>query len=245
MCVVSARFFVPSVRPADGVVVLPPEEAHHLTHVLRLGVGDEVSVFDGAGREWRGRVEAASKRAVTIAIGEAVQPVAEPPVHVTLGIALVKGDQMDAVIRDATALGAAVIAPLTSAHVTVSSRAWRTGAALDRWRRVAIAAAKQSRRATVPAISPVSTFESTVEGTGEAALILCVEPAHATATTQPAKSRPASAIVLVGPEGGWSAAEVELAKQRGAELLSLGPRTLRAEIAPVVALSALWTRWGW
>lgn len=237
---------MPEARAGHGPITLPPDEAHHLTHVLRLGAGADVAVFDGRGREWRGRVSSAGRRTVTIDLADAVTPASEPRVRVTLGMALLKGDQMDAVVRDATALGAAAIAPIVSAHVTVPTRAWKGDAARDRWRRVAIAAAKQSRRAVVPEIAPVSTLDAAAVTAGEALLVMCVEPARAAKTLDAVESRaPAAALVLVGPEGGWSDAEVAQAISRGAHLITLGPRTLRAELAPIVALSALWTRWGW
>lgn len=242
------RFYVPDARPGDEPVTLASDEAHHLTHVLRLGPGADVSVFDGAGREWAGRVASVGKRAATIALGDPVTPAAEPPVRVTLGIALVKSDQMDAVIRDATALGVTAIAPLTTAHVAVPARAWKGEAARDRWLRVAVAAAKQSRRAVVPEIATVASFEAAIAAAGETAVFMCVEPARAVAAwgwTRGQSPPPASALVFVGPEGGWSEGEVALAASRGAQMIALGPRTLRAELAPVVALSALWTRWGW
>jgi len=242
------RFYVPEARSGHKTVVLAADEAHHLTHVLRLGRGADVSVFDGAGREWAGCVASVGKRAVTIALGDPVTPVPEPVVRVTLGMALVKNDQMDAVIRDATALGVAAIAPLTSAHVTVPARAWKGEAARDRWQRVAVAAAKQSRRAVVPEIAAVASFEAAIAAAGEATVLICVEPARAAAPwswTRGQSPPPASALVLVGPEGGWSEGEVALASSRGAEMIALGPRTLRAELASAVALSALWSRWGW
>ncbi|HKW01182.1 MAG TPA: 16S rRNA (uracil(1498)-N(3))-methyltransferase [Vicinamibacterales bacterium] len=242
-----SRFYVPDAQIGDESIVLSADEAHHLTHVLRLNAGDEVGVFDGRGHEWRARVGTLRKKQVTLDLVESVPAVAEAPVRVTLGMALVKGDQMDAVIRDATALGVTTIAPLVSAHVTVPARAWKGDAARERWHRVAVAAAKQSGRAVVPEIAPVAPFEAAITGVNDAMpILMCVEPARAAKLTQTEETkRPASALLLVGPEGGWSEGEVALAASRGARMIALGPRTLRAELAPVVALSALWTRWDW
>jgi 16S rRNA (uracil1498-N3)-methyltransferase len=240
------RFYAPGARGDGRPIALSSDEAHHLTHVLRLAPGADVTVFDGAGGEWRGRVASTGRRGVTIDLGDPVTPVAEPPVRVTLGMALIKGDHMDTIARDATALGVSAIVPLISAHVTVPKRAWKGEAARDRWQRVAVAAAKQSRRAVVPAIAPVTPFEEVVRYAGDAAMFICVEPARAPRTLGETGWRPpASALVLVGPEGGWSDAELSMAAARGARPLVLGPRTIRAELAPVVAISALWTRWGW
>lgn len=240
------RFLAPTLEPGASSVTLPRDEAHHLRHVLRLGAGADVRVFDGAGREWAGRVAAAGKPGVVIEIAGALAPLAEPPVHVTLCAGLLKGDQMDAVVRDATMLGVAAIVPMSSAHVSVPRQAWRAGAVVTRWQRIAEASARQCGRAVVPVVAPVTPFEAAVAGAGTDVMVMCVEPALAVETaardwTVP----PARARLLVGPEGGWSTAEVEDAGRRGARPLALGPRTLRAETAPVVALSVLWTRWGW
>src|SRR5262252_1224933 len=131
------RFFAPAAAAGSGLVSLPPEEAHHLKNVLRLSPGAEVSVFDGCGREWQARVDAAGgTRDASVELLKEVAPAPEPAVRVTVGVGLLKGDQMDAVVRDATMLGASEIVPLASEHVAVPVRAWRSGAAVDRWRRL-------------------------------------------------------------------------------------------------------------
>ena len=224
------------------------DEALHLARVLRLRPGDAVRVFDGRGCEWQGRVASIGRASATIALEGTVDPAAEPPVRVTLAAGILKGDQMDAIVRDATMLGAAAIIPVASAHVSVPPRAWRSGSAVERWRRVAIASAKQCGRAVVPEISPVTEFTALLEAPVFGPVIMCLEPGAAEGVadaTGVGGDRPAAALVLVGPEGGWSAAEVRLARARGAVPLRLGPRTLRAQTVPTVALSALWTMWGW
>jgi 16S rRNA (uracil1498-N3)-methyltransferase len=226
-------------------VPLPKDEAHHVTRVLRLPTGAAVRIFDGRGHEWSGHLETGAKRGESgvLVEGEAT-PVPEPKVAVTLAIGVLKGDQMDAVVRDATALGVAAIVPMETAHVTVPPRAWQSGAAVERWQRVAVAAAKQCGRAVVPAIRPVSTLADVLSA-GAGTMWLCAEPIVAESLTANVEQRGSSALVLVGPEGGWSEQEVLLALRAGAGFFNLGPRTLRAELAPIVALSSLWTRWGW
>lgn len=239
-----ARFFSPSASAGRPTVVLPADEAHHLTHVLRLRTGDEVGIFDGQGREWRGRVALIDKESVEIALSDEIAPAAEPAVRVTLGIGLLKGDQMDAVVRDATMLGVAEIAPLTTEHVSVPARAVK----IERWQRVAVASAKQCRRAVVPHVRPLAAFADALEESISGVRIICVEPAavfHATPRPLADLPPPDSAFLLIGPEGGWSAAEIDHALGQGAVPIGLGPRTLRAESAPIVALAALWTAWGW
>src|SRR5262249_41833905 len=160
------RVCVPGLRADGGPVVLPADEAHHLARVLRLGPGDDLTVFDGLGSEWRARVASVSRRTVTIDIGDPIDAVPEPRISVTLAIVVLKGDQMDAVIRAAVALGVKGIAPVASAHVAVPARAWQGGAAENRWRRVALAAARQSGRAVVPTVLPVAPIPDVMSRVG-------------------------------------------------------------------------------
>jgi 16S rRNA (uracil1498-N3)-methyltransferase len=253
----SSRVYAPGAELARSIVVLPPDEAHHLKHVLRMSVGDEVGVFDGAGHEWSGRIVRADRSTVEVKLATPIDPVPEPAVHVVLAIALLKGDQMDAVVRDATMLGAAEVVPMVTAHVAVSGKARENEKAIARWTRVAIASARQCGRAVVPAVAPVTAFETVLNQTVRDETIVAVEPAHAAGfetsppetpaklETSPPDVRPTRALLLVGPEGGWSAGEIEMARKCGARPRQLGPRTLRAESAPIVLLSALWTEWGW
>jgi 16S rRNA (uracil1498-N3)-methyltransferase len=236
------RVHAPSARPP--AVVLSAEETHHLTRVLRAHAGDAVVVFDGAGHEWDARVASVGRAGAVVDLLAARTPVAEPVADVTLGLAWLKGDQMDHAVRDATMLGARAIQPLTSAHVALPDRA-RQAPVADRWTRVAIASAKQCGRATVPIVLPVRTLAEVLRAPASDLGVMAVEPAIGDAGDIRDLPRQASVLVLVGPEGGWSAGEVDAARACGARLVALGPRTLRAETAPAVVLSALWTAWGW
>jgi len=238
------RCYAPDAR--TGLVELGADEAHHLTRVLRATVGTAVTVFDGRGHEWSGRVASVGHRRVSIELHERVVPVTEPPVAVTMAVGLLKGDQMNTVVRDATALGAAAIQPFVSAHVAVPERAWRDRS-VERWQRIAISSAKQCGRAVLPAIGDIVRLPEMLSARATSMWVVCVEPSRLGASPDvPPPGLDQSGVVLcVGPEGGWAPDEVAAARERGAHLLSLGPRVLRAEIAPAIALTALWTQWGW
>jgi 16S rRNA (uracil1498-N3)-methyltransferase len=238
------RFYAPDSHAAS-CVTLSADEAHHLRDVLRLHTGDVVHVFDGIGQEWAGRVGVVTRREVAIEVEREVTPAAEPPVRVTLYAGLLKGDQMDAVVRDATMLGVVAIVPLISSHVAVPKRAADSAAAMARWQRVALASVKQCGRAVVPEIAKPVNFEAVIESAVPEPAFICVEPVRSGGDLWPDIPRPTAIRLLIGPEGGWSTEEVAEARRRGAYAISLGPRTLRAETAPIVALTALWTRWGW
>jgi len=241
----------PTGGPEAGVALLTGDVAHHLRQVLRVTPGDVIGLFDGRGHEWSGQADTVSKQCVRVTDLKTVTPVAEARVPVTLAIGVLKGDQMDAVVRDATMLGVAAIAPMQTAHVTVPPKAWQSGAARDRWQRVAVASATQCRRAIVPDVHPVVDFESCLRQPFGLRLI-CVEPALTEIADGPSGSGdwrsgvpPSSVQVLIGPEGGWTAGEVGQAIAAGARALSLGPRTLRAETTPTVALTLVSATWGW
>jgi 16S rRNA (uracil1498-N3)-methyltransferase len=242
------RVYMPDVPVGATRVEVRGDEAHHLARVVRIRVGDALGVFDGRGHEWRGRVDEVTKQSVVLALDGAVTAVAEPPVHVTLAIGVLKGDQMDTVVRDATVMGVSAIVPLATDHVTVPARAWRDDGATARWHRVAVAAAKQCQRAVVPTISGVMPFAEVWAAPRPVLVLACVEPRAAglqTDATWLTRARPASVLLLVGPEGGWSEAEVAQIAAHGGHAVSLGPRTLRAEAVPAVALTTMWTTWGW
>ncbi len=235
----------PAGVPEDGIVFLGAHDAHHLRQVLRAAVGDSVGVFDGCGREWVGQVGAVTKQGVQLHKLVSATPVAESSISVTLAVGLLKGDQMDTVVRDATMLGVAAIAPMRTAHVTVPSRAWQSGAARERWQRVAVASAVQCRRAVVPDVRQVSDLATCLSEPAGLRL-LCVEPGLLDQRDDWQSIAPPDSVqVLIGPEGGWSVGEVDQALSAGARLMSLGPRTLRAETAPTVALTLLSSAWGW
>lgn len=222
-------------------VQLDADAAHHVTRVMRLDAGSDVVVFDGRGHEWDARLASTSGSAVIIDLLAVRVPLAEPEVAVTLVVGVLKGDQMDEVVRDATALGVTTIAPVLSDHVAVTTRGnWER--ACDRWRRVAVSAAMQCGRAVVPTVAPVAPFASWLSG-GVGTLILCAEPSARVERRPVPDAPPARATLCVGPEGGWSSSERSAAIEHGAVCLDLGPRTLRAELAPAVALATIWERW--
>ena len=237
------RFFAPEMDPAHATVALSDDESHHARHVLRLRTGDSVTVFDGRGREWSASVQTITARKVVLAIGGARHPRTEPRVLVTLAAAILKGDHMDAVVRDATMLGVAEIVPLMTERVVVPKA--RMKASLTRWHRVAVASAKQCGRAVVPEIGPAIALAEALQLASASCAVMCVEPTLGTSGTALPSVPPTTAWLFTGPEGGWSSDELVRAQHAGARPLTLGARTLRADAAAIVALSVLWTTWGW
>jgi 16S rRNA (uracil1498-N3)-methyltransferase len=241
------RFFAPALDVGDETVVLPRDEAEHLRRVLRLGVGDTVSVFDGRGHEFLARVVTALPRETRLQMLSRVEPPPEATVPITLAQAVLKGDKMDDIVRDAVMLGVTAIQPLVTKRTEMTVAAILRASRIERWRRVAIASVKQSRRASVPDIRTPLSFESYLDEPHGGLSVMLVEPdAHADVESVSVLRRepvPADAAVWIGPEGGWDEREWKAAHERGVRLLSLGPRTLRADAVPVAIVSVLSFLW--
>ncbi len=245
------RFYAGPLPAPGSNVRLPPDEGHHLTRVLRLRRGARVVVFDGQGRQHEATVADDDPRRPVLQLGAPVAAAPEPVVRMTLGVTVLKGRKLDTVVRDATTFGVSDIVPLLTRR-TESGGERRAGGRLgDRWRGVAVGAAKQCGRAVVPVVHPAVTLPRFLEAAQPCAVrLLLVEPGAATASATAARmgalgsdSRPASAALAIGPEGGWTTGEIHAAEQAGFRLLTLGRRTLRAETAAVAALAVLRFAW--
>jgi 16S rRNA (uracil1498-N3)-methyltransferase len=239
------RFYAPNLDPESGSARLGPDEAHHLFRVLRLVAGDIVTVFDGRGVEWRARVARASRETVTLTL---LDPVAArvPAVAITLVQAIVKGEAMEDVVRDSTMIGVAAIQPVISDRTSVKRRA--LASAYERWGRIVLSSAKQCGTARLPEILRPVQFDQWLPSRLPEHSYLLIEPgaslAEVTTVRQLATApAPSSALLLVGPEGGWTESERETAQAAGAIPLSLGPLTLRANAVALAAGAALIAIW--
>jgi len=241
------RFFAPALDPGDETATLPRDEGEHLTRVLRLGVGDTVSVFDGRGHEFLAKVANVARRDVRVQILSRVEPAPEPAVALTLAQAVLKGDKMDEVVRDAVMLGVAAIQPIVTRRTEATVAALMRSARVDRWQRVALASVKQSRRATLPHVRMPLALESYLGDPPQALRIMLVEPSAAgdaeSLSALQAEPIPPDAALIVGPEGGWSETECAAARTAGVRLVTLGHRTLRADAVAIAAVSVLQFLW--
>jgi 16S rRNA (uracil1498-N3)-methyltransferase len=237
------RFHAPGLDAGRREATLDGDEGRHLTRVMRLGVGDEVAVFNGHGVEFRARIEAVARDSVRLELIERVTAAPEPRIALTLVQAVLKGDRMDDVVRDATMMGVRAVVPVISAHLAVKASALERGKPAERWRRVALASAKQSRRATLPEVPDPRPFREWLASEHPGERLLFVEPSQPSVDkpgslrewlTRPA---PSSASLIVGPEGGWAAEEIEAAVAAGCTPVTLGGLTLRADAMAIVAIS--------
>lgn len=244
---VRPRFFAPDLSEDGSAVSLPIEEGRHLARVLRLVPGAIVTIFDGRGNEFLGRVEHVRRDVVRVVPIERIQPTREAAVSMTLAQAVLKGDKMDAIISDATMLGVACVRPIVTKRTNVSLAALRRGRSRERWQRIAIASAKQCGRAVVPAIAFPETLSAFLPADDSALRLTLVEPARRDGCGSLERlavgPRPVSATVAVGPEGGWTDEEIEASVAAGCVPVTLGERTFRADTVSVVAIAILRFIW--
>jgi 16S rRNA (uracil1498-N3)-methyltransferase len=230
------RLFVPSTQFAGGELRIIGAELRHL-RTLRLAAGERLSVFDENGREHEAVLDRVAAREARARIIAARQPRSESALDLVLAPALLKGHKMDLVVEKATELGVRRIAPLVTRY-TVGR-----GAPLDRWRRIALAAAKQCGRTHLPVIDPPRPLAEHLRETWPGLRIVAWEEERTLAFADLPPTAGAAVIVL-GPEGGLAADEIALARAAAFVTCSLFPRVLRAETAAIVAAALCQARWG-
>lgn len=242
-----ARFFLPRKQIHGSVGNLDGPELEHLRKVLRLKPGERISVFDDAGWEHEAVIRSLSGMRGDIEILRSYPAPRNSPLHLTLAVGLTKGKKIDFVVEKATELGAQRIIPFVSSYAVPKLDERKIAARTERWRKIALSATKQSGRSEIPDISPLMTFaDLMVHAQPHAVKVLCWEKETEQSLGQVhEKLRDAKALlIVVGPEGGISLREAELARQQGFERVHLGRRILRAETAAITALSLAQFLWG-
>ena len=233
----TSRFFCPQPLAPNSLAELPSAAAHHALRVLRLGVGDAVVLFNGAGGEYPGRIVEAG-RIVRVQLGDRLDVERESPLDMTLAQALPSGDKMDFVVQKAVELGVARIQPLLASRSVVRLSGERAARRVEHLRQVAISACEQCGRNRLPEIAPILDLRQWLAGLAQDNEIrrLLLSPQGGRRPRELAGRR---FLLLVGPEGGLDKEEAAAARLAGFADLSLGPRILRTETAGPAALAAL------
>lgn len=229
------RFFVPPGTVAGPEVVLPPELARRLAKVLRLQRGDRVVLADGGGRDYEVELKEVSARAASaFVVGERPSPL-EPSVELVLYQSLVRPQRFELVLEKGTEIGVSRFVPLISGRAQVRTAAGSQRA--DRWRRIVSEAAEQCGRGRVPAVDPPAPLEEAVRSAPGLRLIPWEgeRSQGLRSYLRALEEWPATVSLIIGPEGGFTEEEVELARRAGCVPVSLGPRILRSETAGIVA----------
>lgn len=232
------HFFVPPQALSDNTVILTDSYAHQLHTVLRMRAGEEIILLNNQGRAYRVRLENLSAKRVAGQIIEDFPAAGEPPIHITLYQCLLKRDNFEWVLQKGTELGIREFVPILSERTIPEASPTK----VQRWERILTEAAEQSRRGQIPLLQPTRSFSEALTAMQTADLaILAWEDEDSLTLKQVLE--PAQHVqqiaVCIGAEGGFSPAEVALARQHGIHVVSLGARILRAETAAIFAASVL------
>ena len=235
------RIYSPKPLEAQTHVELDGQAAIHLIKVLRLKDGHPIVLFDGTGGHYPATIANATKRSVSLTLGEQVESDNESPLQTHIAVGVSKGDKMDLIVQKATELGVHSVTPLITARSDVKLNAERWQKKHEHWQQVAISACEQSSRDAVPMIQAPMRFNEWLNQPRCGELVICHpldgKPLNKLAT-------PTDITLAFGSEGGFTDEEVEQARQAGAQAITLGPRVLRAETAPLAALAICQSLWG-
>lgn len=248
------RFFVaPETLQGRRVQIADPALTHQLHSVLRLGSGDHVTLLDNSGWEYTVELDQVERAVVTGLIERKALAETEPRLKLSLYVALLRGERFEWVLQKGTELGVTSFVPVVCQRSVVDDIADIGTAKIERWERIIREAAEQSRRAKLPKLRPAMLFEPACEhaqrrsqayllweGSGAMALRTLLRQAPAALAALPSTTTtPFSVALFSGPEGGFTESELAAATLYRVALASLGPRTLRAETAPIAAAAAV------
>lgn len=235
------RIHNPHPMTGQTVVELTNSAANHVGKVLRMRPEEPLILFDGEGNAFQGRVESVSKKTVAVFLENKLNNPVESPLNIHLGQSLSRGERMDYAIQKATEMGVTEITPLFSERCEVKLSRERQEKRIRHWQQVAISACEQCGRNRVPVIYAAMSVD---EWMAQQATDLKFVLHHRTERKLEGYDKPASASLLVGPEGGLTADEIQRAETTGFNALALGPRVLRTETAPVSAITLMQYLWG-
>jgi 16S rRNA (uracil1498-N3)-methyltransferase len=240
-----SRVFINSPFEINSPVLLPKESAHYLHNVLRLRVEDSLLVFNQTQGEFLALVTKSSKKEFEVQLLEPQRLLSAEnqqnsiSIHLVLGLS--RGDRMDFALQKSTELGVSEITPVYTEHGEVKLKADRVEKKLQHWRNIAISAAEQSGRLTIPVIhQPIAL--SALDLANENTYKVLLEPTGSDVLPQSIATK--NIELLIGPEGGFSISEIAWAKKNGCEIVALGARILRTETAPIAALAILQHKFG-
>ncbi len=249
------RFYVPPERIKQGEAIIEGPEANHLARVLRLLPGEQVRVFDGQGHEYLSRIREIDGPRVFVTLEAEpgtnnLSVKREPPLKIILGQGMPKGEKMELIIQKGTELGVARVIPLVTERTIIRLEPDRAVKRQQRWQKVAAEAARQSQRTLIPQVDLPTSFNEVLNALPNPDTTLCLIPweDESTCFLKPLLRQraavPELVWVFIGPEGGFSAAEIEQARAAGVIPVSLGPRILRTETAGFTVLTMLLYEWG-
>ena len=238
------RIFTDQPLSSGANIALKGSAARHLSSALRMSVGQEITLFNGLGGEFSATLTTTAKSQVDVSIGDCREIDRESPLKLHLAIAVSRGERMDWIVQKATELGVTEITPLFSERTEVKLNGERLEKKLRHWQQVSISACEQCQRNIVPIINNALTLDQWLSQAAEDSEQLRLVLHHRSDKTLAQHQIPKSVCLLVGPEGGLSDNEISRAMDKGFAALTLGPRVMRTETAPLAAISIMQSLWG-
>lgn len=222
-------------------VQLADEAAHYVGKVLRLRAGESLSLFNAADGEHLAEIVQVDKRSITVRLASVIPCSADPVLPVHVGLGLSRGERFDYAVQKATEAGVGTITPLLTERCEVKLKGERVDNRMTHWNRIAISASEQCGRCTVPTITePVLLREWLSQPRAGLSYVMDHRGTAGLANV----AAPKAVTFLIGPEGGLSEEEIAAAQTSGFQSLKLGPRVLRTETAPVIAIALVQHLWG-
>lgn len=237
------KFFLEGISGTTAVVT--GEDARHICKVLRMNAGEAITLCDMQGMDYKGVIEAAEPAQVTVKILSSEPCLAESQMKVRLYQALPKGDKLEFIVQKAVELGVHEIVPVLTSRCVSRPDEKSMRKKQERLQKIAAEAAKQAGRGLIPQILPLESFAAALDSMcASQTAILCYEGEIAPLRDCLPADMPETLAVMVGSEGGFSAAEAQQAREKGVLTASLGKRILRCETAPLCALTAIFYHFG-
>ncbi len=235
------RIYTPQPLATGSQLQLEPQASLHLAKVLRLQIGHPLTLFNGSGGEYAATIEEVNKKHLSVTIGEFNSENLQSSLSCDITVALSKGDKMDLIVQKCTELGAHSISPIITERSDVKLNQERREKKQQHWLQIAISACEQSGRNLLPIINPIQSFTDWLDQ--EKSGPCCIFHPGGTENFQ-ALQTVEQLTICFGSEGGFSQQEIEYAGKKGCHIIGLGSRVLRAETAPISALSIAQAKWG-
>ena len=230
------RIYTDQPLRAGQVVTLTGDAAHYLSRVLRVGLGQDVVLFNGDGADYAAKVSRLDRAALILQLQSSMQACTESPLRITLVQAISRGERMDLTLQKATELGVAALQPVFTARTEVRLTEEKLDRRLQHWRKVLISACEQCGRARIPALESPVDLLAWAQQPSQALRIMLEPGAPGSLSRLPLRS---DVELLVGPEGGFDDRETEFLGRHGLSAVSLGPRILRTETAGPAAIAIM------
>ena len=242
------RFFVEKIVSTADFLSIAGKEARHIVNVLRMKKGETLIIMDGKGQLFESTIEALDYKEVKVKITKSIPPLPSPPIEIRLGQALIKSNSMDYLIQKTTELGINSIHLFHSERAVIRLKPAHLTNKTDRWMEIMKSACKQCGRATLPNLNPPLPFETLLKNTPDKKTLKILVWENEDRTDLKKLLRSMSPLphifAIVGPEGGFTPDEIDLAREAGFHIISLVNRVLRAETAAISLISIIQYEWG-